>query len=84
MNPFKAATYKDSMYKNYMCNINFDLVPCLDDTVTFLRRLVSKDPMHRPTAGIALEDDIFLCIELDEHQSSNQNLLIKLNNLKAM
>ena len=84
VSPFKAATYKDSMYKNYKCIVNFDLIPCLEDTVHFVKKLVAKDPIHRPTATAALENDIFLSIELDEHQASNQNLLMRLNNLRAM
>lgn len=82
ISPFKAPTYKDSMYKNYKCEINYDIVPASPDTVKFIRRLVIKNPQERMTATEALENDLFLSIEFDENPYSHQNLLNQLREMQ--
>lgn len=82
INPFKSGSYKDSMYKNYKCKVDYQLLSCMPETVDFIKSLVAKDPKDRFTVGTALNSDIFMKIELDEHYFSNQNLLYVLDQIK--
>ena len=82
--PFKAPNYKQSMYKNYKCEINFDIKGVSPETLFFLRQLVARDPRHRLTAERALEHEALLKLEMDEMNSEVNILSAKLRSAPMM
>ena len=47
------------MYNNYKCNLDFEIPGLSQETIFFLREILSKIPTNRPTADQALEDECF-------------------------
>ena len=84
VSPFKAATYKDAMFKNYVCELNYEIVPASLETVRFIKRMVSKDPNSRFRANEALDNELFMSIEFDEHPTNQENVLAKLREFQTM
>ena len=58
-NPFKAENYDKSMYRNYKCKLNFEIPGLSEETIFFLRQILSKSPTNRLSAEQALEDECF-------------------------
>jgi hypothetical protein len=58
------------MYRNYKCDLNFDLKGVSSRGLQFLQQIVCKKPQARPSAERALEDEVFLKLELDENNSN--------------
>jgi len=66
------------MYRNYKCQLDFNLPGVSEETLFFLRQLLAKDPENRPSAEQALEDECFLHLEMDEQNSKIHMLSRKL------
>ena len=75
-NPFKATDYEKSMYRNYKCELNFNLPGVSPDCISFLKGVLQKNPRHRFSSEEALEEEVLLKLELDENQS-NLHILSK-------
>ena len=69
-NPFKASDYEKSMYKNYICELDFNIPGVTEETIFFMRHILAKRPECRFTAERALEDEYFLKLKFDEHPES--------------
>lgn len=82
--PFKAPNYKQAMYKNYKCQINFDLPFVSAETIFFLRQIVAKNPTNRLTAERALEHESLLRLEMDEMNSTVNVLSVKMKSAPQM
>ena len=67
--PFKCKTYKESMSLNYKCEFDIEKLSVMPETKRFLRCVTSRDPKNRYDSDQALEDEIFMRMELDEFNS---------------
>jgi serine/threonine protein kinase len=83
-NPFKASDYEKSMYRNYKCNLDFNLQGVSDETIFFLRQILSKKPLTRPSSEQVLEDEIMLSRHLDENNSRTHSLSRKIRKTPSL